>query len=172
MIRLKRRGNVILFSDENAVIGQPIYLMIAAFVAAIIIAILLVSVVTLTQVSQTHVVEREVDKILSRSITMFEYANEGAYATVPVVFPPSMRFIVFGGLPLNTTDPPTNLSENDLVSNSYYYIMTDGSIHTGHAPVRFSGENTTQIALFRPGTHTLHLALLRQGDETYVTIYE
>ncbi|HVQ00689.1 MAG TPA: hypothetical protein VMT57_04165 [Candidatus Thermoplasmatota archaeon] len=152
--------------------GQPIYLVIVAFVTAIIIAILLVSVVSLTLESQTNVVEREIDKILSQSTTMFEYANEGACATVSVHFPSSMRFIVFGDLPEHTTEPPANLSENELVINSYYYIMADGSIHTGHAPVRFSGENTSQIAVFKTGMHTLHLVLIQFGEKTYVKIYE
>jgi hypothetical protein len=160
------------FSDENAVIGQPIYLLIAAFVAAVIIAIFLVSLFTMTLESQTHVVEHQIEKILSQSTTMFEYANEGAFATVHVDFPSSMRFIVFGGLPENNTEQPTNLSENELVSNSYYYIMADGSIHTGHSNVRFSSENSSQVALCLPGSYYLNLELVNEGEKTYVKVYK
>jgi archaellum component FlaG (FlaF/FlaG flagellin family) len=159
------------FSDDDAVVGQPISLLIAAFVAAVIIAIFLVSLVTMTLESQTHMVEHQIDKIISQSTTMFEYAKEGAFSSVHVDFPSSMRFIVFGGLPKNNTEQPTNLSENDLMSNSYYYVMVDGSIHTGHSNVRFSARNSSQVALFHPGSYYLDLELVIEGEKTYVKIY-
>ena len=157
--------------DEKAVIGQPIYLLIAGIVTAVIIALFLVSFQSITTESQIHMVDHEIDKILTQSTTMFEYANEGTLVTVHVDFPSSMRFIVFGSLPRNDTRQPTNLSINETTSNNYYYVMGDGTIHTGHSIARFSAENKTQIALLHTGSYDLKLELCSDGEKTYVKIY-
>ena len=158
-------------SDERAVIGQPIYLMIAGIVTAVIITLFLISIHTMTAESQIQVIEHEIDKILTQSATMFEYADEGTFVTMHVDFPSSLRFIVFGGLPQNGTKPPVDLSLNETMSNNYYYALVDGTIHTGHSNARFSAENCTQVAIFGPGSYDLKLELFSKGEKTYVKIY-
>lgn len=157
-------------SDERAVIGQPIYLVIVAIITAVIIALFLVSVHIMTIESRSHVVDHEIDKILTQSTTMFEYADEGTFITVHVNFPFSLRFVVFGSLPQNGTLWPTNLSLNETMSNNYYYVMVDGAVH-GHCNARFSAENCTQVAIFGPGSYDLQLELFSKGEKTYVKIY-
>lgn len=158
-------------SDENAVIGQPIYLLIAAVVSVVIIAIFLITLYTTTIESQRYTVEHEIDKILSQAMTMYNYADEGTFITIHVDFPSTMRFIVFGGLPQNGTEQPTNLSLNTSMTNNYYYVMVDGTIHAGHTTVCFSAQNTSQLALFRSGSYYLNLELVREGEMTYVKVY-
>jgi hypothetical protein len=157
--------------DENAVIGQPIYLLIAGIVSAVIIVLFLISFQNVIGESQIHMVDHEIDKILTQSTTMFEYANEGTFVSVHVDFPSSMRFIVFGSLPQNGTQQPTNLSLNETTSNNYYYVMADGTIRTGHSNARFSADNKTQVALLHSGSYDLNLELFSDGEKTYVKIY-
>jgi hypothetical protein len=52
---------------------------------------------------------------------MFEYADNGSIVTIPVQFPTSLRFIVFGYLPSNGTNEPANLTLDEKTSNNYYY---------------------------------------------------
>jgi hypothetical protein len=158
-------------SEENAVIGQPIYLLIAAVVSVVIIAIFLVTFYTTTIESQRYAVDHEIDKILSQAMMMYDYADEGTFITIHVDFPSTLCFIVFGGLPQNGTEQPTNLSLNTSMSNNYYYVMVDGTIHTGHTAVCFSANNSSQLALFRSGCYYINLELVREGEMTYVKVY-
>ena len=158
-------------TDEHGVIGQPIYLLIAVVVSVVIIGIFLVILSTKTIESQRYAVEHEVDRIMSQAITMYDYADEGSFSSIHVDFPFAMHFIVFGGLPQNDTQQPTNRSLNASTSNNYYYVMVDGTIHTGHAVVCFSAQNSSQLALFRSGSYNLTLELVREGDTAYVKIY-
>jgi hypothetical protein len=158
-------------SDEKAMMGQPIYLIIAAVVSVVIIAMLLVTLYTKTIESQRYAVEHEIDKILSQATMMFDYADEGAFVSIHVDFPSAMRFIVFGGLPQNGIEQPLNLSLNTSVSNNYYYVMVDGTIRTGHTDVCFSAENSSQLALFHSGRYYLDLELVCEGETTYVKIF-
>jgi hypothetical protein len=158
-------------SEEQAVIGQPIYLVIATVVSVVIIALFLVGLSAKTIESQRYVVEHEIDKIISQATTMFNFADEGTFVTLHVDFPSTMRFIVFGGLPQNGDELPTNLSLNATLSNNYYYVMVDGTIVTGHTSVCFSAANCSRLALFRSGGYYLHLELVHEGESTYVKIF-
>ena len=159
-------------SDDDAVMGQPIYLMVAVIIASVIVASILFGLYDVTSKSQNHIVNHEIDKILVKSAMMYEYADEAALVTVDVEFPASMRFIVFGGVPQETlTQPPHNLSLNESVSNNYYYVMDDGTVHMGHSNARFSAQNTSQIAVFQPGSYTLRLELYSIEGRTYVKVY-
>jgi hypothetical protein len=157
--------------DERAVIGQPIYLLVALIVAAAIIAFFTLSIQQTAMNSQRNQVEHEVDKILIEATNMFEYAEEGTFVTIHVEFPATMRFLVFGGLPTNGTMEPTNLTLNETTSNNYYFVMIDGTLHTFHVNARFSSDNLTQISVFHSGTYDLALDLSHDGEKTYVKIY-
>lgn len=160
-----------LADDIYAVLGQPVYILIALVVVAIIIALFTLSLQSIIMDSQFHQVEHEIDTILTEATTMFEYADEETSVTVHIEFPPSLQFIVFGGLPENCTVEPTNLALNDNTSNNYYFVMNDGTLRSSHTNARFSSENLTQIAVFHSGTYDLTLELCYDNGKTYVKIY-
>jgi hypothetical protein len=101
---------------------------------------------------------------------MFEYADNGSLRIVSVKFPSSMRFIVFGQVPLDGTNEPTYLTLDENISNNYYYVMEDGTVRTFHSNARFSNHNMTQVALFHSGTYDITLVLRQTGGKTYLTM--
>jgi hypothetical protein len=111
----------LLFSDEDAVVGQPVALLVIIIVAGVIITLLCLSIPNLMKDAQIHKVEGEIDRILIEATNMFEYADNGSIVTIPVQFPTSLRFIVFGYLPSNGTNEPANLTLDEKTSNNYYY---------------------------------------------------
>ena len=110
-----------LVGDENAVLGQPVYLLVVIIIAAAIITLFSLSLQNIIMDSQIHQVVHEIDTILTEATNMFEYADEGSMVTVHVEFPTALRFIVFGGLPTNGTTEPTNLRLDENTNNNYYY---------------------------------------------------
>ncbi len=164
-------GNLMFSFEDDGVLGLPIYLLIAILISVTIIAIFLVSLATNTSESQSYAVEHEINMMVSQATTMYDYADDGSVVSVHVNFPSSMRFIVFGGLPQNGSEQPANLSLNMSTSNNYYYVMVDGSIHTGRTTACLSSENSSKVALFRSGSYKLTLELVREGDAVYVKIY-
>jgi len=160
-----------LVGDENAVLGQPVYLLVVIIVAAAIITLFSLSLQNIIMDSQIHQVEHEIDTILTEATNMFEYADEGSMAIVHVEFPMALQYIVFGGLPTNGTIEPTNLTLDENTNNNYYFVMNDGTLRLFHSNARFSSENLTQMAVFHSGTYDLTLELYHNGGKTYVTIY-
>jgi hypothetical protein len=160
----------LLSDDQDAVVGQPLGLLVILIIASVIIASLCLSIPHLIQESQIQIVEREIDKILVEATNMFEYANNGSIVTIPVEFPSSMQFIVFGYLPRNGTNEPTNLTLEEKTSNNYYYVMNDGTLRTFHSNARFSNHNMTQIVIFYSGNYDITLELCPMGGKTYVTM--
>jgi hypothetical protein len=161
-----------LAGDENAVLGQPVYLLVIIIVTAAIIMLFSLSLQNIIIDSQIHQIEHEIDTILTEATNMFEYADEGSIATVHVEFPSALRFIVFGGLPTNGTIEPTNFTLDENTNNNYYYVLNDGTLRSFHSNARFSDKNLTQIAVFHTGIYDLTLELWYQDGKTYVTIYE
>ncbi|MFH1101195.1 MAG: hypothetical protein V1726_04065 [Methanobacteriota archaeon] len=159
-------------NNENAVIGMPIYLIVALVVTAIILAIFLFSVQYLIRDAQVHSAQSTIQRIVDEAETMFEHADEGTMVTLHVEFPSSLRFVVFGGLPEGDTSPPQDLILNETTSNNYYYVMEDNSVFTGHSIARFSSHNTSEIAVFQTGVYDLTLELIQNAGRTYVTISE
>jgi len=160
----------LLSDDQDAVVGQPLGLLVILIVASAIIASLCLSIPHLIQESQIQIVEREIDRILVEATNMFEYADNGSIVTIPVEFPSSMQFIVFGYLPRNGINEPTNLTLEEKTSNNYYYVMNDGTLRTFHSNARFSNHNMTQIAIFHSGNYDITLELCQMGGKTYVTM--
>ena len=161
-----------MLSDKNAVMGLPVYILVAIVVAAAIIAVFSIATYNLWLDSQFHKVEYETDKIVSEAENMFEYADEGTMVTIHVEFPDAMRYIVFGGLPKNSTSVPTDLKLDENTSNNYYFVMNDGRISTSHSNARFSSKNTDEIAVFYSGVYDFKLELVKEFDgRTYVKIY-
>ena len=165
-------GDCDIISDEHAVMGLPIYLLVAIIVAAAVVAVFSLAMYNLWLDAQIHHVEREVDKIVSEAENMFEYADEGTLVTVHVEFPTAVRYLVFGGLPKNAASEPDTTTLDENTSNNYYFVMTDGRLYTAHTHARFSGENTSQIAMFHYGVYDMTLELVKEDDgRTYVKIY-
>lgn len=160
----------LLSDDQDAVVGQPLGLLVILIVASVIITSLCLSIPHLIQESQIQIVEREIDRILVEATNMFEYADNGSIVTIPVEFPSSMQFIVFGYLPRNGTNEPTNLTLEEKTSNNYYYVMNDETLRTFHSNARFSNHNMTQIAIFHSGNYDITLELSQMGGKTYVTM--
>jgi hypothetical protein len=101
---------------------------------------------------------------------MFEYADNESFRSLSVEFPPSIRFIVFGQVPRNGTNEPTNLTLDENTSNNYYYVMDDGTVRTFHSNARFSNCNMTQMVLFHSGTYDITLELCQKEGKTYLTM--
>ncbi len=160
-----------LSDNEYSVLGQPMYLLIALIITALIIALFVLSLQNIARDSHLHHMQHEIDAILAEAATMFEYANEGTLVNVHVEFPSSLQFIVFGSLPLNGSTEPTNLTLNDTISNNYYFVMDDGALYSFHTNARFSSQNLTQIAIFHSGVYDLTLELCYDDGKTFVKIY-
>lgn len=158
-------------SNKDAIMGLPIYLIVAIITATAVIAILVLSVHHITTESQTYHVESELQRIISEAENMFEYADEGTLVTVHVEFPESMKFAVFGDMPEDKNAEPVNLSLDEDTSNNYYFVMNDGTLSAFHSIVRFSSYNETTMALFHPGIYDLTLELCYIGGKSYVKIY-
>ena len=156
--------------DRDAVVGQPISLLLILLVAGLITTLLCLSIPNLMKESQIQKVEGEIDRILTEATTMFEYADNGSLRTVSVEFPLSMRFVVFGQVPRDGTNEPVNLTLDENTSNNYYYVMDDGTVRTFHSNARFSNRNITQMALFHTGTYDITLELCQKEGKTYLTM--
>jgi hypothetical protein len=166
----RKHGNY-LIKETSAILGQPFYLLIVILVSAIIIGMLLLSLQQMMNDAQIHHIEHEINRIVTEATNMFEYADEGTCKTLQVRFPDSLRYIVFGGLPVNGTGEPSLLLLSESTSNSFYFVMVDGSIHTYHSNVRFSNQNFTEAVLLHSGAYTLTLELGLYEEKTYVTMY-
>ena len=110
-----------LSSGNHAGVGQPVYLMVVLIIAATIITLLGLLLPTIVSEGHIHEVERHIEPILTESSLMFEYADEGSAVHLHVEFPSSLRFIVFGSLPRNGTEEPTDRTLDENTSNNYYY---------------------------------------------------
>ena len=160
-----------VLDSKDAIMGLPIYLLVAMVTATVVIALLVLSMYNITIELQINQVEYEIQKIASEAENMFEYADEGTLVTLHVEFPDSMKFAVFGNMPENKNAEPTNLSLHDTTSNNYYFVMNDGTFASYHSNARFSGCNETTIAIFYPGIYDLRLELCTIGGNSYVKIY-
>ena len=158
--------------DEEAVMNLPIYILVAIIVAAASIAVFSIAIHNIWLDSQIHQIKCEMDIIVSEVENMFEYADEGTMVSVHTDFPPSMRFIVFGGLPKNGDFELDSITLDENTSNNYYFVMNNGRIFTYHSNARFSGKNHNEMAVFHPGVYDLKLELVKESDgKTYVKIY-
>ena len=163
-----------IIDNEKAVLGMPVYLLVAIFVSALIISLFVLSINTAINNSKVEEIKSEIEKIISEAENMFEYADEGTLVTVSVDFSESLRFVAFGSMPQNGVSQPTDYTLDETMSNNYYFVANDGKISSYSSNARFSSDDTTQIALFGPGSYDLKLELVKvidkNGGKTYVTI--
>jgi hypothetical protein len=157
--------------NKKAVLGLPVYLLVAIIVSVTILTFLSLSMKSTITEADIHQVQREINSILVQAEQMYTFADEGTLVTIHVEFPESMSFAVFGGMPQSSLLPPTKYTLDDHTSNNYYFVMNDGTFSISHSLVRFSSENSSSIALFYPGSYDLNLELCTIGEKTYVKVY-
>ena len=160
-----------LLNDNHALVGYPVFLVVALITTTAILAIFATSLHHINIETQTHQIEHEIQKIITQAEYMFAYADEGSQVTIRVDFPGSLRYIIFGGMPNSTNPNLHNLTAPEHTSNNYYYVLEDGTTAIFHSFVRFSGKNETSPALFHSGYHYLTLELCRIQTRSYVKIY-
>jgi len=160
-----------IYENENATMGLPVYLLVAIIISSIIFAIFALAIFNMYQDAQVDLVAAELEKISCEAENMFEYADAGTLVIVHVDFPDSLSFIVFGSLPENGILEPTSRLLNEDMSNSYYFVMDDGTIKTYSSNARFSAKSTNEIAVIYPGSYDLSIELVKNGDLSYVSIY-
>ncbi|MFA5101936.1 MAG: hypothetical protein WC525_02165 [Candidatus Thermoplasmatota archaeon] len=161
-----------LQGTEQAVLGQPMGLLIIILVAGVIFTGFCLFTPMLIRDAQLNQVESQIDKILIEAATMFDYAEYGSRVTVHVEFPESMRFIVFGHLPSTIMSEPANQTFDETTSNNYYLVMNDGTVRVSHSNVRFSNQDLTRWMLFRSGAYDITLQLCQKEGVTYVAMSE
>jgi len=166
-----RRKNLLLLHNIDAVASQPIGLLVIFITAGVILTLLSLLVPSLLNEAQIHRVESQIDRILIEAENMFEYADNHSSVTIHVEFPASLRFLVLGYLPQNSTDEPANISLEEKTSNNYYYIMNDGTMRCFHSNARFSNKNMTQAAIFYSGCYDITLELRQREGKTYVALH-
>ena len=157
---------------EQAVLSQPMSLLIIILVAGVILTVFCLLTPRLMRDAQLHQVESQINKILIEATTMFDYAQEGSCVTVHVEFPESLRFIVFGHLPSTITNEPVNQTFDETTSNNYYLVMNDGTVHAYHSNARFSNQDMNQWMLFRSGSYDITLQLCQKEGVSYVAMSE
>lgn len=82
------------FRNEYAVFGLPTYLTVAIITTSAIFAVFSYSIYNLTERSQTDIVKKQIERIISEAENMFEHANTGSKVTFDIDFPDSMSFLV------------------------------------------------------------------------------
>jgi hypothetical protein len=157
--------------DTRAVVGMPVFLLVAIIVASIIIGFFAFGVLTSIQESQFDIVKKEIEKIVCEAENMFEYADEGSLVTVHVDLPDSLNFLVLGGLPVNGISEPSDHSLDENMSNNYYFVMDDSNVFSSSSNARFSDNSTNSIVLLRSGSFDLKLELVKVGGKSYVKVY-
>ena len=99
---------------------------------------------------------------------MYTYADEEANISLVLDVPSSIQLLVFGGLPRNNS--LNDVVHDEATSPNYFYMTDEGSIISGHAQVRFCGENDSCCATFLPGRYHVTLHLLMTPGGPYVAI--
>ena len=158
------------YNNNQALIGFPVYLLVAIIVGSIVFGVFIFSILKMHQDAQVDLVQTELEKISAEAENMFEYADSGTLVTVEVDFPDSLSFVVFGDLPENGRSIPTDLTLDKDTSNCYFFVMDDGTIKTFSSNARFCGETTTEAALFYPGRYLLDVELIEEGGSSFVSI--
>jgi len=142
--------------------GYPVYLLVAVLITAVVLTVFVQSALFITQNSEEHMIYQELQKIVIEAQNMYEYADEGTMVTVHLELPSSLRFAVFGDVPLPGYKQPGSLDRNNAASNNqYYYVMNNGEMAMFHISARFCGDATTDIVFLQPGSFDITLELIR-----------
>jgi len=159
-----------LYKNNFAVLGMPVYLTVAVITASAVFAIFVYSILNVTEESQTDIVKKQIEKIITDAENMFEYAESGSKIKIEVDFPHSMNFAIFGKMAESIYEP-TNLELNESISNNYYFVMQNREVCSYSSNARFCGKETDEIAILHHGEYPVFLELVYSGGKTYVKIY-
>lgn len=157
--------------DDYALIGFPSYLLVAIITSSLIIGVFSFSLMNMINNSKNEIIKKEIEKIINEAENMFEYADTGSLVSLHVDFPDSLRFVVFGDIPMNGANLPNDKSLDEKTSNNYYYVLEDNSILSFSSHTRFSSNNTDEICILKKGSYNLKLELVNYEGKTYVKIY-
>jgi hypothetical protein len=158
--------------DDRAVIGMPVYLLVAITTSSIILTVFSLSILNITKNAEVDSVKKEVEKIVSEAENMFEYADGGTVLTINVNLPNSLNKLVFGSLPQKNVFDEKDIIFDENTSNNYFFVMDDGTTNVYSSNARFTGENIEQVALLKSGTYNLVIELIKNKGKTYVKIYQ
>jgi len=154
-----------------ATIAMPVFLLVVILSATLIIYIFSISVRDVIKNSEETKIKNQIEKIVTEAENMYEYAESGTILTINVDFPKALRFIIFGGLPTNGNNEPTNMKINEQTSNNYYYVISDNRIFTYSSNARFSGFSIDEMCLLEHGNYCLKIELVQNDGRSYVKIY-
>lgn len=157
--------------DKFGVVGLPVYLTIVLVVSSAVFGYLVLSVFFLEAQIDSKMVAGEVDIVVSEAESMYEHADQGTKSCVHVDIPEGVSFIVFGGMPENGNNLPSNLQINSDTCNNYYFVMDDGECRSFSSAVKFCGETTGVISVLYPGEYDVCLDLVKTGSGSYVKVY-
>lgn len=158
--------------DDRALVGMPIYLLIAIATSSIIIAIFSLSIINMVQSAELDSIKKEIEKIVSEAENMFEYADSGTLLTINVNLPSSLNKLVFGSIPKKNIFDDKDIIFDENTSNNYFFIMDDATVNVYSSSARFTGKNISQIVVLKPGRYNLILELVKNQGKTYVKIYQ
>jgi hypothetical protein len=159
-------------ADDRAVIGMPVYLLVAITTSSIILTVFSLSILNITKNAEVDSVKKEVEKIVSQAENMFEYADSGTVLTINVNLPNSLNKLVFGSLPQKNVFDEKDIIFDEDTNNNYFFVMDDGTTNVYSSNARFTGENIEQASLLKSGTYNLVIELIKNKGKTYVKIYQ
>jgi len=158
--------------NNYAVIGLPIYLLVALIASTLVITIFTISISSLFQETEITHIKTEIEKIITEAENMYEYSDSGTLKTIKISLPSSLKFVVFGGFPETEELLPKDNILDEKTSNNYYFVTNDGAYNNYHSIARLCGKQTDQIAIFKQGTYNIKLELVEGNDRrSYVKIY-
>ena len=158
--------------DDKAVVGMPVYLLVAITTSSIIIAVFSLSIVHIIQNAELDSVKKEVEKIVSEAENMFEYADSGTLLTINLNLPSSLNKLVFGSLPQKNVFDEKDIIFDENTSNNYFFLMDDETLNVYSSNARFTGKNTGEVVILKSGCYNIALELIKIKGKTYVKIYQ
>lgn len=158
--------------DDRAIVGMPVYLLVAIATSSIIFAVFSLSILHITKNADLDSVKKEVEKIVSEAENMFEYADSGTVLIINVNLQSSLNKLVFGSIPKKNIFDDKDIIFDENISNNYFFVMDDGTIEVYSSNARFTGENIGQVALLKSGSYNIVLELTKSEGKTYVKIYQ
>jgi hypothetical protein len=158
--------------NDRAVIGMPVYLLVAITTSSIIIAVFSSSIMHIIHSTESDSVKKEIEKIVSEAENMFEYADSGTLLTINVNLPSSLNKLVFGSIPQKNIFDEENIIFDENTSNNYFFVMNDATLNIYSSNARFTGKNIGEAVVLKPGCYNLAIELVKNEGKTYVKIYQ
>ena len=157
----------VFLSNENAVEGMPMRIMVTVVIFAVILGLTGKAASDFIGDVKEKKLMDELDRIEKRASVMYAAGGgrdinnpddlSGTVESIRMKIPDNAAYVVFGGMPDGATDARTD--------NVFYYVLNNGRVQAKSSIARFSGP-----AVFYPGEYELTLELIRNNSGTYVEI--